>query len=121
MMQRAVPSEHAGRGAEAAPAQPGQEDAVVNLDQQSPNVAADGDAAAVATLATCAEVFQLHRSGDGGGALGERERAKARERAYDALVEDCDGAEIVCLGENTCVHVHAHTVRPLLICNVFMC
>lgn len=106
MMQRAVPTERAERGAEAAPPQghanSGQERDGDGQHHPSP----DGeDAATVATLATCAEVFQLHRSGDGGGALGERERANARERAYDALVEDCDGAEIVCLGENTCVAI----------------
>jgi hypothetical protein len=50
----------------------------------------DADVASVSAVAACAEVFQLH--GDGGG-----------ERAYAALVQECSGSNIVCLGENTYV------------------
>ena len=50
----------------------------------------DVDVASVSAVAACAEVFKLH--GDGGG-----------ERAYAALVQECSGSNIVCLGENTYV------------------
>jgi hypothetical protein len=62
----------------------------------------DADVVSVSAVAACAEVFKLH--GDGGG-----------ERAYAALVQECSGSNIVCLGENTYVcRAYVCTITSLL-------